>query len=51
MGALKDKTRILATHALHVLPHADEILVMENGRIAERGSYSEGSEGYLLTTY
>ncbi|ORY70608.1 ABC transporter [Leucosporidium creatinivorum] len=41
MGALKDKTRILVTHALHVLPHADAILVLENGRIAERGTYTE----------
>ncbi|ORY64744.1 P-loop containing nucleoside triphosphate hydrolase protein [Leucosporidium creatinivorum] len=41
MGTLSGKTRILVTHALHVLPHADEILVLENGRIAERGTYTE----------
>ncbi|SCZ87513.1 BZ3500_MvSof-1268-A1-R1_Chr2-2g04979 [Microbotryum saponariae] len=40
-GVLKSKTRILVTHALHVLPHADQILVMEQGSIAEKGTYTE----------
>ncbi|BGP33345.1 hypothetical protein JCM10296v2_005143 [Rhodotorula toruloides] len=40
-GMLKDKTRVLVTHAVHLLPKADAIIVMENGRIAERGSFDE----------
>ena len=40
-GLLRDKTRILVTHHLHVLPHVDEILVMDQGRIVQRGAYAE----------
>lgn len=40
-GMLKGKTRVLVTHAVHLLPKADAIIVMENGRIAERGSFDE----------
>lgn len=35
------KTRILVTHALHFLPHVDYVYVMLDGRIVERGQYSE----------
>ncbi|KAL5494990.1 hypothetical protein ACEPAI_452 [Sanghuangporus weigelae] len=35
------KTRILITHALHFLPYVDYIYVMLDGRIVERGRYSE----------
>lgn len=38
-GPLAGKTRILVTHALHVLPQTDYIYVMENGVIAEQGTY------------
>ncbi|GAA5888140.1 hypothetical protein JCM5296_005447 [Sporobolomyces johnsonii] len=40
-GVLKDKTRILVTHALQYLPQADLVVVMENGRIVERGHFAE----------
>ncbi|KAI0795051.1 multidrug resistance-associated ABC transporter [Abortiporus biennis] len=40
-GPLAKKTRILATHALHVLDRTDYIYVMENGMIAEQGTYKE----------
>ncbi|KAJ3097648.1 hypothetical protein HDU96_000305 [Phlyctochytrium bullatum] len=40
-GALGGKTRILVTHALHFLPQVNHIYLMDNGRIAEQGSYSE----------
>jgi hypothetical protein len=33
------------THALHFLPHVDFVITMENGRIAERGTYSELKRG------
>ncbi|KAL1981835.1 hypothetical protein VTN96DRAFT_2080 [Rasamsonia emersonii] len=32
---------ILATHTLRMLPYADEIIVLDNGRIADTGSYEE----------
>lgn len=35
------QTRILVTHALHVLPHADWIVVLEDGAITEMGTYQE----------
>lgn len=35
------QTRILVTHALHVLPQADWIVVLEDGAIAEMGSFQE----------
>ncbi|EMD36548.1 hypothetical protein CERSUDRAFT_115579 [Gelatoporia subvermispora B] len=38
-GPLADKTRILVTHALHVLDKTDYIYVMDNGVIVEEGSY------------
>ncbi|KAH8489808.1 hypothetical protein H0E87_025142 [Populus deltoides] len=41
MGILKDKTIIYVTHQVEFLPAADIILVMQNGRIAEAGTFSE----------
>ena len=41
IGALGGKTRILVTHALHFLPHVDNIIVMNDGRITEQGTYNE----------
>lgn len=38
-GPLADRTRILVTHALHVLDKTDYIYVMENGVITEQGTY------------
>jgi len=35
------KTRVLVTHALHFLPQVDYICVVADGRIVERGTYSE----------
>uniref|UniRef100_A0A2K6H0T0 ATP-binding cassette sub-family C member 6 n=1 Tax=Propithecus coquereli TaxID=379532 RepID=A0A2K6H0T0_PROCO len=40
-GLLQGTTRILVTHTLHVLPQADWIVVLEDGAIAEMGSYQE----------
>lgn len=35
------QTRILVTHSLHVLPQADQILVLADGTITEMGSYQD----------
>ncbi|XP_058142359.1 ATP-binding cassette sub-family C member 6 isoform X2 [Dasypus novemcinctus] len=40
-GLLQGTTRILVTHARHVLPQADRIAVLADGAIAEMGSYQE----------
>ncbi|KAM9618308.1 ATP-binding cassette sub-family C member 2 isoform 1-T1 [Trichechus inunguis] len=39
-GLLKGKTRLLVTHSIHFLPQVDEIVVLENGTVLEKGSYS-----------
>jgi ABC-type multidrug transport system fused ATPase/permease subunit len=41
LGLLRSKTRVLATHQLQYLPAADEVLVMREGRVAERGTHAE----------
>ncbi|KAF9962914.1 Canalicular multispecific organic anion transporter 2 [Modicella reniformis] len=40
IGLLRDKTRILVTHAIHHLEYTDQIVVLRDGRIAEVGQYS-----------
>ena len=40
-GLLKDKTRVFVTNAVSLLPQVDEILVIKDGSIAERGTYQE----------
>ncbi|XP_057980420.1 putative ABC transporter C family member 15 [Malania oleifera] len=41
MGILKDKTILYITHQVEFLPVADLVLVMENGRIAQAGTFEE----------
>ncbi|KAI0635122.1 multidrug resistance-associated ABC transporter [Trametes polyzona] len=40
-GPLADKTRVLVTHALHVLDKADYIYVMDEGVIVEQGTFQD----------
>ncbi|GAA5927015.1 uncharacterized protein JCM15063_000432 [Sporobolomyces koalae] len=40
-GLLQAKTRILVTNALHLLPSADSIIVLANGRIVESGTFEQ----------
>lgn len=35
----RTKTRVLITHALYYLKYVDKVLILENGRIVEQGSY------------
>ena len=39
-GPLAEKTRVLVTHALHVLDKTDYIYVMDEGAIVEQGTYA-----------
>ena len=34
-GSLKNKTRVLVTNALQYLPQADQIVVLEEGKVQE----------------
>ncbi|KDQ09674.1 hypothetical protein BOTBODRAFT_137615 [Botryobasidium botryosum FD-172 SS1] len=40
-GPMANKTRILATHQLHVIPQTDYIYFLQDGRITEQGTYAE----------
>ncbi|XP_054699047.1 multidrug resistance-associated protein 1 isoform X2 [Grus americana] len=40
-GLLKDKTRMLVTHTINILPQVDNIVFLVNGTISEIGSYQE----------
>ncbi|XP_050237318.1 putative ABC transporter C family member 15 [Mercurialis annua] len=40
-GILKDKTILYVTHQVEFLPAADLILVMQNGKIAQAGTFEE----------
>ncbi len=40
-GVLKEKTRVLVTHRVSVLPHVDQIIVLKDGTISESGSFEK----------
>lgn len=55
-GLLKNKTRVLVTHAVSFLPFVDEIIVLKDGKVSEVGSYSslrasKGAFAEFLDTY
>ncbi|KFH72941.1 hypothetical protein MVEG_00166 [Podila verticillata NRRL 6337] len=53
---LRGKTRVIATHQLHVLPSVDYIVFMKDGAIADKGTYLDllakgGEFAELMTQY
>uniref|UniRef100_A0A8B9MV57 ABC-type glutathione-S-conjugate transporter n=1 Tax=Accipiter nisus TaxID=211598 RepID=A0A8B9MV57_9AVES len=40
-GLLKDKTRVLVTHTINILPQVDNVVFLVDGTISEIGSYQE----------
>ncbi|XP_050370619.1 ABC transporter C family member 12-like [Argentina anserina] len=45
---LQGKTRVLVTNQLHFLPQVDEIILVSDGTIKEKGSFKDLSENSLL---
>lgn len=41
LNAPKGKTRVIVTHAIHVLPKVDYVFTITDGRIGEHGTYAE----------
>ena len=41
MRGLKDRTVLVIAHRLHTVTHADQIVVLEDGEIAEVGTHRE----------
>jgi ABC-type transport system involved in cytochrome bd biosynthesis fused ATPase/permease subunit len=40
-GYLKDKTRILITHALNYCQYSDYVYLMENGMVKDQGTFAD----------
>ncbi|KNC52888.1 uncharacterized protein AMSG_12229 [Thecamonas trahens ATCC 50062] len=40
-GLLRNKTRVLVTHYLHLLPRVDYVVCMDGGRVVQQGTYDE----------
>jgi ABC-type bacteriocin/lantibiotic exporter with double-glycine peptidase domain len=48
LGALKTKTRILVTHAVDFIHLVDMIIVLQDGKVALKGTYQELKENELI---
>lgn len=49
-GVLRDKASIVVTHQLHLLPLADNVVLMENGAISNHGTFQDlCSRGVAIT--
>lgn len=53
LSKLKDTTKIIIAHRISAVKNADEIIILENGTIAERGTHAElmQRKGLYYSTY
>lgn len=51
LGVLKEKTLLVITHAVQYSKHADNIYVMDKGRIVKEGRYKELKNTELLLKF
>ena len=53
LGAMEGLTKLIIAHRISAVRHADEIIVLENGKITERGDHEAllAAKGYYYKTY